>query len=159
MLEISGVHERLTLPEPALRALILLLVLALPACATKSVITMVSRADRQVVNGTVDWFNQSVGITLNGRNYRGDYVFSPAPQTTVVVNNNSDRKGARDGSAGSTSNVQRSSHGPGKLLLISDAGDSLRCDFTYDESIGMKAVGTCIDNTRREYDLRISTAF
>lgn len=137
----------------------LTLVLALGACATNSVITVVSRADRQVVNGVVDWFNQSAGITLNGRNYRGDYVLSPAPQTTVVVNNNPDRKGNPAGAGSSTSTVQRSNHGTGKLLLISDAGDSLRCDFTYDESLGMKAVGTCTDNARREYDLRISTTF
>ncbi len=142
-----------------MRALVLTLALALGACASNSVITVVSRADRQVVNGVVDWFKQSVGITLNGKNYRGDYVLSPASQTTVIVNNNSDRRRSPSGTAASSSTVQQSNHGTGKLLLISDAGDSLRCDFTYDETLGMKAVGTCTDNARREYDLRISTTF
>ncbi|MBM3346384.1 MAG: hypothetical protein FJY55_07825 [Betaproteobacteria bacterium] len=89
---------------------------------------MVSRADRQEVNGTVDWFNQRAGITLAGKNYRGDYVLTPAPQTTVVVNNNPDRKGARDSAASSTRTTHGGNHGTGKMLLISDASDSLRCD-------------------------------
>lgn len=142
-----------------MRALVPTLVVALGACAGNSVITVVWRADRLVVNGVVDWFNQSVGITLNGRNYRGDYVLSPAPQTTVVVNNNPDQRRNQSGATGSSSTVHQSNHGTGKLLLISDAGDSLRCDFTHEETLGMRAIGACTDNARREYNLRISTSF
>ena len=136
------------------------LCLILSSCATQSVITVVSRADRQVVNGTLDSISRAVGITLRGRNYRGDYVLTPTAQTTVVVNNtgnNADRKGNENRSR---STVQRSPNGSGKMLLISDDGDSLRCDFTYEDDAGLfKAIGTCTDNARREYDLRVTSKF
>lgn len=136
------------------------LCLILSSCATQSVITVVSRADRQVVNGTLDSISRAVGITLRGRNYRGDYVLTPTAQTTVVVNNtgnNADRKGNENRSR---STVQRSPNGSGKMLLISDDGDSLRCDFTYEDDAGLfKAIGTCTDNARLEYDLRITSRY
>jgi len=136
------------------------LCLILSSCATQSVITVVSRADRQVVNGTLNSISRAVGITLRGRNYRGDYVLTPTAQTTVVVNNtgnNADRKGNENRSR---STVQRSPNGSGKMLLISDDGDSLRCEFTYEDDTGLfKAIGTCTDNARREYDLRITSRY
>lgn len=143
------------------RLLGMLLPALLAACATQSTVTLVGRSDRQIVNGTVDWLRQEAALTLNGTNYRGEYVLTPAPQTTVVVNNtvaSNDKKGqlAR---TNSTSSVQRSPNGTGKMLLISPQGDTLRCEFTYEESIGMKAIGSCTDNRSRDYDLRISTAF
>ena len=143
------------------RLLWMLLPALLAACATQSTVTLVGRSDRQIVNGTVDWLRQEAALTLNGTNYRGEYVLTPAPQTTVVVNNtvaSNDKKGqlAR---TNSTSSVQRSPNGTGKMLLISPQGDTLRCEFTYEESIGMKAIGSCTDNRSRDYDLRISTAF
>ena len=143
------------------RLLWMLLPALLAACATQSTVTLVGRSDRQIVNGTVDWLRQEAALTLNGTNYRGEYVLTPAPQTTVVVNNtvaSNDNKGqlAR---TNSTSSVQRSPNGTGKMLLISPQGDTLRCEFTYEESLGMKAIGSCTDNRSREYDLRISTAF
>lgn len=143
------------------RLLWMLLPALLAACATQSTVTLVGRSDRQIVNGTVDWLRQEAALTLNGTNYRGEYVLTPAPQTTVVVNNtvaSNDKKGqlAR---TNSTSSVQRAPNGTGKMLLISPQGDTLRCEFTYEESLGMKAIGSCTDNRSREYDLRISTAF
>lgn len=143
------------------RLLGILLPALLAACATQSTVTLIGRSDRLIVNGTVDWLRQEAALTLNGTNYRGEYVLTPAPQTTVVVNNtvaSNDKKGqlAR---TNSTSSVQRSPNGTGKMLLISPQGDTLRCEFTYEESIGMKAIGSCTDNRSRDYDLRISTAF
>lgn len=143
------------------RLLGMLLPALLAACATQSTVTLIGRSDRLIVNGTVDWLRQEAALTLNGTNYRGEYVLTPAPQTTVVVNNtvaSNDKKGqlAR---TNSTSSVQRSPNGTGKMLLISPQGDTLRCEFTYEESIGMKAIGSCTDNRSRDYDLRISTAF
>lgn len=143
-----------------MRVMLAGLCLILSSCATQSVITVVSRSDRQVVNGTLNSISRAVGITLRGRNYRGDYVLTPTAQTTVVVNNtgnNADRKGNENRSR---STVQRSPNGSGKMLLISDDGDSLRCDFTYEDDTGLfKAIGTCTDNARLEYDLRVTSKF
>jgi hypothetical protein len=139
----------------------MLLPVVVAACSTQSTVTLVGRSDRQIVHGTADWLRQEAALTLNGVNYRGEYVLTPAPQTTVVVNNQvalNDKK-AQATRASSSSSVQRAPNGTGKMLLISPQGDTLRCEFTYEESLGMKAIGTCTDNRSREYDLRIATAF
>ena len=139
-----------------MRTGIMCLTLVLAGCATESSMLIVSRADRQMVMGTVDWLTQRASISLNGRNYQGDYILAPSPQTTVIVNNNEDKK--KSGQHPMTS-APRSPNGTGKMLLLSNEGDTLRCEFSYEETFGMKAIGSCTDAARHEYDLQIKTAF
>lgn len=141
-----------------MRFVVMFLSFALAGCATESSILIVSQADRQIANGTVDWLAQHAIITINGRNYQGDYILnpSPLPQTTVIINNSDSNK--KDG-ARSTTSTPRSKNGSGKMLLVSNEGDALSCEFSYEESIGMKAIGSCTDAAKHVYDLQISTAF
>jgi hypothetical protein len=128
--------------------------LVFAGCATESSLLIVSRTNHQVVKGTVDWLMQRASISLNGRNYEGNYILAPAPQTTVIVNNNEDEK---KGGRHSTTTAPRNQYGTGKMLLLSNDGDTLRCEFSYEETIGMKAIGICTDVSRHEFDLQIDT--
>lgn len=132
------------------------LCLALAGCATDSSMLLVSRTDRQMAKGTVDWLVQRASVSLNDRIYQGDYILTPSPQTTVIINNNEDKK--KEGRH-STTSTPRSTNGTGKLLLLSSEGDALHCEFTYEENLGMKAIGVCTDATHHKYDLQITTAF
>lgn len=139
-----------------MRIAVLCMGLVLAGCATESSMVMVSRSDRQMAMGTVDWFAQHASVTLHGRNYQGDYILMPAPQAMVIINNNQeDRKGEQH----SSTSMPRSQNGTGKMLLLSNDGDTLRCEFSYEESLGMKAIGACTDAQQKEYDLQIRTAF
>jgi len=135
---------------------ILCLLLALAGCATESSMLIVSRADRQIAKGTVDWFAQRARVTLNERNYQGDYILTPTPQTTVIINNN---EGERKDGQRSTTSTPRSTNGTGKMLLLSNEGDVLHCEFSYEDVLGMTAIGTCTDASKHEYDLQIKTAY
>lgn len=137
------------------RFCIMCIALAFAGCATDSSILIVSRTNRQMVKGTVDWLMQHASISLDGHNYQGNYILTPSPQTAVIINNNEDEK---KGGRHSTTSAPRNSYGTGKMLLLSDKGDALRCEFSYEETIGMKAIGTCIDASRHEFDLQIDTA-
>ena len=137
-----------------MRASAICLSLALMGCATESSMLIVSRSDHQVIRGTIDWLTQHAKITLNGINYQGDYILNPSPQNTVIINNNDKKDGSH-----STTSAPRSNNGSGKMLLLSNEGDALRCEFSYEEYLGMKAIGSCTDTAQYEYDLQIKTAF
>lgn len=139
-----------------MRFSVICLGLALTGCATESSMLIVSHSDHRIIKGTIDWLTQHAEITLNGRNYQGDYILKPSPQNTVIINNNDDNK--KDGSRSITS-APSSKNGSGKMLLLSNEGDTLRCEFSYEEYLGMKAIGSCTDAAQYEYDLQIRTAF
>jgi hypothetical protein len=130
--------------------------MAFAGCATESTILMVSRTGHQVVKGTANWLEQRANISLNGHVYRGNYILTPSPQTTIIINNNEGEK--KDGHQPASS-APRSLNGTGKMLLLSDEGDALRCEFSYEESLGIKAIGICTDASQREFDLQIDTSF
>jgi len=96
--------------------------LALVGCATESSMVIVSHSDHQIVRGSIDWLTQHAKITLDGRSYQGDYILKLSPQNTVIINNNEDSK--KDGSH-STTSAPRSNNGSGKMLLLSNEGDTL----------------------------------
>lgn len=134
---------------------ILCLSFTFTGCATDSGMTIVSRSNRQMVKGTVDWLMQRASINLNGRSYEGNYILTPSPQTAIIINNNEDKK---KGSRHSATSAPRNTYGTGKMLLLSNEGDALRCEFNYEETIGMKAIGTCKGALMHEFDLQIETA-
>lgn len=129
--------------------------LTLLGCATDSSMLIASRANRQMSKGTVDWLMQRARISLNGKNYQGNYILTPSPQTAIIINNNNDDK--KKSSYQTTTAAPRNSYGTGKMLLLSNEGDALRCEFSYEETFGMKAIGVCTDASQQEFDFEIHT--
>jgi hypothetical protein len=106
-----------------------------------------------VGTGRADGSSKTVEINLNGKTYRGPYIYD---RGAVIASQGfaTAFSGARV-AAGintlGTTYVQGS--GNGRVLATSSDGDALRCEFTFREQAG---IGVCEDNSHRQYDLVIT---
>jgi hypothetical protein len=134
---------------PALAAALLLQACAYP-------LTLQSRDGGPGGTGTANSGGKTVEIALNGKTYRGSYIYDGGaviPTQTFGSATASNRYGTTTAFGSSTSTTYVPGSGAGRILAMAGPGDSIRCEFMYRGSGGM---GVCEDNSGKAYDLLIA---
>ena len=126
--------------------------LLLTACAHQ--FQLIPRNGGSAGNGTAQEAGKQITISLNGRTYKGTYVYDDG---SVITTHSSATATAYSGSRSATAygNGVSSTYIPGSgngRIFATSGDDSIRCDFMYKGGSGL---GYCQDNARNEYDLLI----
>ncbi len=110
-----------------MRPLLLIGLLTMTACG--HTITVIGRDGTHGTGTAISGVGAgTVDLAMNGERYRGDWT---------AVNTSS-----------------FSSNSIGRVLMQSDKGNRLRCEFTYG-GFTSSGFGTCKDGTDRDYDMQI----
>ena len=90
-----------------------------------------------------------VSVTKGGALYSGQFTFV----SDAELSGGSSAYGP-GGAVSSSQNIS-SSTGDGKLILIGDNNDVIRCDLRYSMRGNGQAIGTCVDSANAVYDITI----
>jgi len=105
---------------------------------------LLPRAGGESIVGTVSSMGV-MAVTVDGRDYHGNYVPTDGGSTTGTFNSYGRR--FRTGNFNAYTPPRNA-----RALLVAGDGNTLRCEFTFG---GEGGVGSCITNDRHEYDLMI----
>lgn len=133
--------------------LILAAVTGLLGCSHK--LALYPRDGGPVGKGTAEEASKSVTINLGAKTYTGTYIYDGGRVVTFQSHStttaySSAKSATAYGSGFGSAYVPGS--GNGRILVSSQGGDSLRCEFQYSNGSGL---GVCLDNAGKEYDLQI----
>lgn len=118
-------------------------------------LTLMSRDGGMNGTGEANEAGKKVLISVGAKVYEGSYIYDGG---SVIVGNSygtaTAYSGTRSATAygSSTTSTYVPGSGNGKILAVSPAGGSMRCDFQY---TGGSGIGYCKDADGREYDLLI----
>lgn len=130
-----------------MRKLALIGVLALQACSYN--LTLLPRGPGEFAHGVAHRPDKSVSVTLNGREYDGQFVYVAGGSFTLASVTGS------GGTYAAGTGVAMSASGNGNILASSHDGHNLRCVFNYSQwSKG--GTGVCQTDDGSLYDLQIS---
>jgi hypothetical protein len=113
-------------------------------CASKMI--LYPRDGGDLVIGAIT-FSGVMNVTLDGRDYHGNFVPTDGGVATGTYNSYGRR--FRYGTYQSYTPPRNA-----RALLVAADGNTLRCEFTFG---GEGGIGSCTTNDREEYDLLIRT--
>ena len=122
-------------------------------------LSIVQRDGGPIGIGQANESGKKVEINLNGKTYRGTYVhgggsaiFTSSSVTISGIASGAGGSGIYSGSTSSFGSGYVEGSGNGKMLVLAEDGDALRCEFLYKGGSGL---GVCQDNEGELYDLII----
>lgn len=127
------------------------------ACGCAYQLTLIPQAGGEKGEGVANEAGRVVNITLRGKTYTGRYVYGGEPGlafTSSIATGTAISGGAMTTATGTGFGVTTyvPGSGNGRILVHSEDGDALRCEFMYSEGSGL---GLCEDNAKQLYDLII----
>lgn len=132
--------------------ILFLSIIFLSSCAHN--LELISRNKSPNGVGNAQELGKQVTININGKEYKGTYVYDGMKIFTTTGNATAtayNRSGSTTAYANGSSTSYIPGSGNGKIIATS-GDDTIRCDFMYEDFSGL---GYCTNNTGNEYDLII----